>query len=199
MLRDMKPPLSLGHSTDEERAALEAGLRSPHAFTVRRCQSLLARAEGQKPSQIATSLHCAPQTVRNVVHAFDERGLARVQRRSNVPLGVEPVLNVEKREHVRAILHQSPCNFGQPADDKPRPPSEKDGTGQGPRGQSPCLLWTLCAGNQPHAVALCAGTSRQRGHLHLSHVADHILCRSGETGPRAHLAQRLLACQLRCA
>ena len=69
----------------------------------------------QKPSQIATTLHCAPQTVRNVIHAFDARGLACVQHGSNVPLRVEPVLNAEKREQLRAILHQSPRTFGQPA------------------------------------------------------------------------------------
>jgi DNA-binding NarL/FixJ family response regulator len=94
----MKPPLSIRHVTDEERAALEAGLRSHEAFTVRRGQILLASAEGQKPSQIATSLHCAPQTARNVIHAFDKRGLACVQHGSNVPLRVEPILNAEKRE-----------------------------------------------------------------------------------------------------
>jgi hypothetical protein len=32
-----------------------------------------------------------------------------------VPITVEPVLNAEKREQVRAILHQSPRTFGQPA------------------------------------------------------------------------------------
>jgi transposase len=111
----MKPPLSIRHVTDEERAALETGLRSHDAFTVRRCQIVLASAEGQKPSQIATTLHCAPQTVRNGIHAFDERGLACVQHGSNVPLRVEPVLNAEKREQLRAILHQSPRTFGQPA------------------------------------------------------------------------------------
>ena len=94
----MKPPLSIRHVTDEERAALETGLRSHEAFTVRRCQIVLASAEGQKPSQIATTLHCAPQTVRNVIHAFDARGLACVRHGSNVPLRVEPVLNAEKRE-----------------------------------------------------------------------------------------------------
>jgi transposase len=111
----MKPPLSIHHFTDEERAALEAGLRSHDAFRVRRCQIVLASAAGQKPAPIATALHCAPQTVRNVIHAFDERGLACVQRGSNVPISVEPVLNPEKREHVRALLHQSPRNFGKPA------------------------------------------------------------------------------------
>jgi transposase len=115
MLCAMKPPLYIRHVTDDERAALEAGLRSSEAFTVRRCQILLASAERHKPSEIAKTLRCAPQTVRNVLHAFDARGLACVQRRSNVPIKVEPVLNAEKREQVRTILHQSPRTFGQPA------------------------------------------------------------------------------------
>jgi transposase len=115
MLCAMKPPLYIRHVTDEERAALEAGLRSSAAFPVRRCQILLASAERQTPSSIAKILRCAPQTVCNVLHAFDARGLACVQRGSHVPITVEPVLHAEKREQVRAILHQSPRTFGQPA------------------------------------------------------------------------------------
>jgi hypothetical protein len=76
---------------------------------------VFASAAGQKPTAIATALPCAPQTVRHAIHAFDERGLACLQRGSNVPISGEPVLNAEKREHVRALLHQSPRNFGKPA------------------------------------------------------------------------------------
>ena len=111
----MKPPLYIRHVTAEEHAALTAGLRSHDAFTVRRCQMLLASAERQKPAGIAKTLRCAPQTVRNVLHAFNAHGLACVQRGSNVPLRVEPVLNADKREQLRVILHQSPRTFGQPA------------------------------------------------------------------------------------
>ena len=110
----MKPPLSIRPFTDEERAALEAGLRSHEAFTVRRCQILLASAEARKPAVIAKTLPYAPQRVWNVIHAFDARGLTCVPRGSNVPVSVEPVLNAEKREQVRAILPQSPRTFGQP-------------------------------------------------------------------------------------
>jgi hypothetical protein len=49
-----------------------------------------------------------------VIHAFDARGLACVPCGSNVLVSVEPVLNAEKREQVRAILPQSPRAFGQP-------------------------------------------------------------------------------------
>jgi Winged helix-turn helix len=111
----MKPPLYIRHGTDEERTALEAGRRSHEAFTVRRCQIVLASAKRQTPAGIAKTLRCAPQTVRNVLHAFAARGLACVQRGSNVPLKVEPVLHAAKREQLRAILHHSPRTFGQPA------------------------------------------------------------------------------------
>jgi Winged helix-turn helix len=94
----MKPPLYIRPVTDEERAALTAGLRNHDAFTVRRCQMSLASAERQKPAGIAKTLRCAPQTVRNVLHAFNARGLACAQHGSTVPLRVEPVLNADKRE-----------------------------------------------------------------------------------------------------
>jgi hypothetical protein len=94
----MKPPLSIHPVTDEERAALDAGLRSHDAFTVRRCHILLASAERQRPSALAKTLRCAPQPVRHVLHALEARGLACVPHGSNVPLTVEPVLHAAKRE-----------------------------------------------------------------------------------------------------
>jgi len=114
MLWRMRPlfvrPLNL-----EERAALEAGLRSPDAFTLRRSQILLASADRQRPSRIARVLHCSTQTVRNTIHDFEERGLECLQKGMPIPVTVQPVLNAEKREQVRAMLHQSPRNFGKPS------------------------------------------------------------------------------------
>jgi DNA-binding NarL/FixJ family response regulator len=63
----------------EERQHLEVGLRSSDAFTLRRCQILLATTCGQRPSQIARQLGCASQSVRNAIHAFQARGLACLQ------------------------------------------------------------------------------------------------------------------------
>jgi hypothetical protein len=111
----MKPPLYIRPIIDEECAALAAGRRSQDAFTLRRCQMWLASAERQTPAGFAKTLHGAPHTGRHVLHACNPRGLACVQRGSNVPIRVEPVLNAEKRAPVRAILHHSPRSFGQPA------------------------------------------------------------------------------------
>lgn len=111
----MKVPIFVRPLSSSEHEALEAGLRSKNAFSLRRCQILLASAAGQKPSVIAKQLSCASQTVRNVIHDFEARGLACLEAGSNVPLSVEPVLTAEKREQVQAILHQSPRNFGKPS------------------------------------------------------------------------------------
>lgn len=111
----MKSPLIVHELRPQEREALEAGLRSQDAFTLRRCQILLSSSEGQTPSVIAKNLRCARQTVRNVIHDFEQRGLACLEHGSNVPVSVEPVLTAEKREQLRAIVHQSPRNFGKPS------------------------------------------------------------------------------------
>jgi transposase len=108
----MKAALYVNNLTIEEREALEAGLRSTDAFSYRRSQILLASAEQQSASKIAKNLHCASQTVRNVIHAFNEMGVACLERGSPVPLSVQPVLTAEKREQLQAIMHQSPRNFG---------------------------------------------------------------------------------------
>ena len=62
----MSTPIFVRPLEPFERLALEEGLRSSQAFTLRRCQILLASAEGETPPQIATQVRCSSQTVRNV-------------------------------------------------------------------------------------------------------------------------------------
>jgi hypothetical protein len=108
----MLSPLFVRALTGTERKALKKGLRAADAFSVRRCQILLASAQRKTAEQIAHDLGCASQTVRNVVHDFERRGLACLVKGKNVPLTVEPVLTAAKREQLQAILHQSPRTFG---------------------------------------------------------------------------------------
>ena len=100
--------------TAEEGQQLTAGLRSSDAFTLRRCQILLASARGQRPATIARNLGCATQSVRNALHAFDTHGLASVHAQSRRPKRTRLVLDAAKREQLRALLHQSPRTFGKP-------------------------------------------------------------------------------------
>jgi len=75
-----------------EQAGLEAGLRSPNAFTLRRSQILLASHRGQRPSEIARNLGCATQTVRNTLHAFEEGGLICLKQQSSRPETINKAL-----------------------------------------------------------------------------------------------------------
>jgi len=112
----MKRPIYVRPLTDAERETLEAGLRSPDAFTLRRCQILLASADGQNAYQIARNLCCNPQTVRNAIHKFnEEKSLSETLRRgSNRPHTVhhrafDPEGAAEALGH---MLHRSPREFG---------------------------------------------------------------------------------------
>ena len=81
----MQTPLFVQPLTADARATLEIGLRATSAFTVRRCQILLASAEGQSTMTMAHDLRCTDQTVRNALQAFHQRGLAALQPPSSRP------------------------------------------------------------------------------------------------------------------
>ena len=106
MLGRMKPPLFVRPLTDPERAALRAGLRSPDAFTLRRCQALLASSEGLRPAQIAERLSCASQSARNAIRAFHAEGLDCLRQKSHQPTSVRPELDDAACERLRALLHR---------------------------------------------------------------------------------------------
>lgn len=95
-----------------EQAGIEAGLRSSEAFTLRRSQILLASSRGQGAKEIASNLGCAAQTVRNTLHAFEQKGLPCLKQESSRPKTVHAQFDQAKCETLRALLHQSPRLFG---------------------------------------------------------------------------------------
>lgn len=100
--------------SNNEQNQLLAGLRSRKAFTVRRCQILLASSRGERVSKIANNLGCATQTVRNVIGDFNAGGLSSIEEKSRRPKTVRPVLDESKCGQLRALLHASPRAFGKP-------------------------------------------------------------------------------------
>jgi transposase len=110
----MHDHLSVRDLTAQERRGLEAGLKGKEAFGLRRCQVLLASARGERVKAIARATGCSPQTVRNIVHAFNARGPASLVRESNRPKSAKPELDEGRRERLRELLHQSPRTFGKP-------------------------------------------------------------------------------------
>jgi transposase len=110
----MKPQLFVAALTSEQQLRLRDGLRSADAFTVRRCQILLASADGQAPSRIARDLRCSAPTVHHAIHAFHRDGLDCLSPKSSRPHSARPVLDESAAESLQELLHQSPRAFGQP-------------------------------------------------------------------------------------
>jgi transposase len=111
----MKPPIFVRALSKEERETLEAGLRSKDAFVLRRCQILLASARRERPPRIAENLGCGSQTVRNAIHAFDERGLGALKAGSSRPKEVHAAFDESGAEALREMLHHDPRKYGKPS------------------------------------------------------------------------------------
>jgi transposase len=110
----MRAPVFVRPLADSEHNALTTGLRSPDAFTLRRCQILLASARGERAPQIAAHLGCDDQTVRNAIHAFNQSGLASLTEGSSRPHRIAVAFDPVAADRLRALLHQSPRAFGKP-------------------------------------------------------------------------------------
>jgi transposase len=110
----MQNPLMVRPLTDAERDALEAGLRSSAAFTLRRAQILLASAGGAHVPAIARTLGCNEQTVRNALHAFAAQGLAALTPGSSRPQTIHAAFDAGAAERLQELLHRSPRDFGHP-------------------------------------------------------------------------------------
>jgi transposase len=108
----MQTPIFVRSLTAAERQQLQAGLRSAEAFTLRRCQILLASAAGQSPPVIARTVGCTPPSVRNAIHAFHREGLACLQEKSSRPKSARPLLDAVFDEPLRVLLHRSPRTLG---------------------------------------------------------------------------------------
>jgi transposase len=108
----MRPPLFVRPLSPDEHQAVRAGLRSPSAFTLRRCLILSASAEGRKPSEIGARLGCSTQAVRNALRAFAAEGIGCLREKSHRPASARPELDDAACERLRALLHRSPRDFG---------------------------------------------------------------------------------------
>ena len=105
-------PILVRPLTDVERAQLQAGLRSPSAITLRRCQYLLASAAGQTPAAIAATYGGSGQAVRNLIRDFAARGTACLAPRPSTPKRPKVAWPRARDADLRALAHQSPRTRG---------------------------------------------------------------------------------------
>jgi len=109
----MNKPIFVRPLWDDERKTLKAGLRSPDAFILRRCQILLASANGCTAYQIARTFGCHDQTVRTVIAKFNEKGLKEtLHKGSRRPHTIRAAFDEKQAENLKEMLHKSPRSFG---------------------------------------------------------------------------------------
>jgi transposase len=107
-------PLSVRPLVDVERQVLQDSLRAADAFVLRRAQIVLASAAGERSGQIAPRVGFTTQGVRDVIHAFNARGLEVLRPGSHHPGVVSSTFDTPRALALRALLHQSPRLFDKP-------------------------------------------------------------------------------------
>jgi len=105
-------PLYVRKMTEKEVAELKHGLRSRSAFTVRRCQILMKSRSGQKAQAIAKEIHCSDQTVREVIHAYEQEGLRCLREKSRARLDQQALIDETGSQRLQEIIKLSPRIFG---------------------------------------------------------------------------------------
>src|SRR3954464_5728457 len=104
----MHPPIFVREPSAAERPGLEAGLRAPSAFTLRRAQIVLASAEGRRPRTSSRDLRCATQTVRNGIIISNAGGATGMPAGSSRPRSAARVLGAAELERQQDELPHPP-------------------------------------------------------------------------------------------
>lgn len=105
-------PIYARTPTEEERKVLEVGLKSTEGITVRRSQVILISAgEKLKAGEIGKRLGLSDQLVRNILHAFNEQGVASLEPGSKARKDDQRVFDDRAREQLREIIRQTPRSY----------------------------------------------------------------------------------------
>jgi len=97
--------------TEEEKAAIESGLKSKDAFVLRRSQMLLLSSEGLSTVEIAAKVGYHRESVRQIIKKFDKEGLAVLKQGSRKPLTQERAISSSDAEKIKELLRRSPREF----------------------------------------------------------------------------------------
>ena len=99
--------------TDGERHTLVVGLKSTEGITVRRSQIILISVDEKlKAGEIGKRLGLSDQLVRNVLHAFNERGIESLKAGSKARKDDQRAFDDQARVRLREIMRQTPRSYG---------------------------------------------------------------------------------------
>ena len=129
----MRPPIFVRTLTDDERQALEKGLRSNDAFVLRRCQILLASARGERAPRIAdVPGHRRPDGARRPAR-LQRVGTPSLQKKSSRAHRTRLVFSTGAGRALTRALAAQPPRLRQT-----RQPVDPGVGGRGQRGRGDC-------------------------------------------------------------
>jgi transposase len=106
-------PLIIRALREDERRAVQAGLKSKVGIMVRRSQMVQMSAEEKlKPQEIARRLGCSDQTVRKVLHGFEQEGIACLSEKKRGRPHPERAFDEAGEAQLMQVLEQSPRQHG---------------------------------------------------------------------------------------
>jgi transposase len=97
--------------SETEEYRLKRQVRGRDLYAVRRAQIILASARGIGVQAISPQVGYSEAMIRNVIHAFNQRGLEGLVKGSNRPKTAAPLLGEEQCQRLQHLLHQSPRTF----------------------------------------------------------------------------------------
>jgi transposase len=96
--------------TAEERAGIEHLTRSGDPVTCRRARVVWLSAQQQRVRQVVEATGLSERWVREVIHRFNQRGLASLSRRKAT--GAAPRCDAGARAALAGLLRRAPAEFG---------------------------------------------------------------------------------------
>lgn len=110
-----KEPIFVRVISAEEKEVLEKARRASDACQMKRAQILLASSQGLTTTGIEKQFGYSAEYARQMIHRFNEQGVECLRRKSSAPKTVEPIIDAEKCEQIKQLMHRSPRLFGKPS------------------------------------------------------------------------------------
>ena len=107
-----KKPIFVREINEEEKQVLEKARRASDACQMKRAQILLASSQGLTTTGIEKQFGYSAEYARQMIHRFNEQGIKCLNRKSSAPLNREIVVDEEKCERIKQMMHHSPRLFG---------------------------------------------------------------------------------------
>jgi transposase len=107
-----KEPIFVRVMNEEEKQVLEKAKRASDACEMKRAQILLASGQGLTTTGIEKQFGYSAEYARQMIHRFNEQGIECLKRKSSAPLTQETIVDKEKCEQIKQIMHKSPRLYG---------------------------------------------------------------------------------------